>query len=70
MGSLSPIHWLIVIGVIALLFGGRGKISELMGDVAKGVKSFRKGLGDDEETTAKAVENKTTATTEEKSKVS
>ena len=70
MGSLSPIHWLIVIGVIALLFGGRGKISELMGDVAKGVKSFRKGLGDDEETAAKAVENKTAATTEEKTKVS
>jgi sec-independent protein translocase protein TatA len=68
MGSFSIWHWLIVIAVVALLFGGRGKISELMGDVAKGVKSFRKGLGDDEETeTAKAVEHK--ATTEEKTKV-
>jgi sec-independent protein translocase protein TatA len=48
MGSLSLWHWLIVIAVVALLFGGRGKISELMGDVAKGVKSFKKGLADDE----------------------
>jgi len=70
MGSFSIWHWLIVIAVVALLFGGRGKISELMGDVAKGVKSFRKGLGDDEEAeteTAKAVEHK--AKTEEKTKV-
>jgi sec-independent protein translocase protein TatA len=66
MGSFSIWHWLIVIAVVALLFGGRGKISELMGDVAKGVKSFKKGLGDDEE--AKSIENKATVT-EEKTKV-
>jgi len=42
MGSLSIWHWLVVIAVIAVLFGGRGKISDLMGDVAKGVKSFKK----------------------------
>ena len=48
MGSLSIWHWLIVIAVVALLFGGRGKISDLMGDVAKGVKSFKKGLADDD----------------------
>ena len=47
MGSLSIWHWLIVILVIVLLFG-RGKISDLMGDVAKGVKSFKKGLADDD----------------------
>jgi sec-independent protein translocase protein TatA len=47
MGSLSIWHWLIVILVVMLVFG-RGKISELMGDVAKGVKSFKKGLADDE----------------------
>ena len=47
MGSLSIWHWLIVILVVVLLFG-RGKISDLMGDVAKGVKSFKKGLADDE----------------------
>lgn len=48
MGSLSIWHWLIVILVIVLLFG-RGKISDLMGDVAQGVKSFRKGIKDDDE---------------------
>jgi sec-independent protein translocase protein TatA len=65
MGGLSIWHWLVVIAVVALLFGGRGKISELMGDVAKGVKSFKRGLSDEDE--AKAIENK--ATTEEKTKV-
>ncbi len=49
MGSLSIWHWLIVIAVVMLLFGGRGKISDLMGDVAKGVKSFKKGLADDDD---------------------
>jgi sec-independent protein translocase protein TatA len=48
MGSFSIWHWLVVIVVIMLLFG-RGKISELMGDVAKGVKSFKKGLADDDD---------------------
>jgi sec-independent protein translocase protein TatA len=48
MGSLSIWHWLIVILVVVLLFG-RGKISDLMGDVAKGVKSFKKGLADDDD---------------------
>jgi sec-independent protein translocase protein TatA len=67
MGSLSIWHWLVVIAVVALLFGGRGKISELMGDVAKGVKSFKKGLSDDDEV-PKPIESK--AATEEKSKVS
>ena len=47
MGSFSLVHWLIVILVIMLLFG-RGKISELMGDMAKGINSFKKGLADDE----------------------
>ena len=48
MGSMSIWHWIIVLAVGLLLFGGRGKISELMGDVARGIKSFRKGLADDE----------------------
>jgi sec-independent protein translocase protein TatA len=47
MGSMSLIHWVIVIGVIVLLFG-RGKISDLMGDVAKGIKTFKKGMSEDE----------------------
>ncbi|RYF94730.1 MAG: twin-arginine translocase TatA/TatE family subunit [Caulobacteraceae bacterium] len=44
MGGLSWIHWVLVIGVVALLFGGRGKLSGLMGDAAKGIKAFRDGL--------------------------
>jgi sec-independent protein translocase protein TatA len=47
MGSLSIWHWVIVIAVILLLFG-RGKISELMGDVAQGIKAFKKGMTEDE----------------------
>jgi sec-independent protein translocase protein TatA len=73
MGSFSIWHWLIVIAVIAILFGGRGKISELMGDVAKGVKSFKKGIADDETADAKAINRASTVTvdaTEDKSKVS
>jgi sec-independent protein translocase protein TatA len=46
MGSLSIWHWLLVILVVVLLFG-RGKISDLMGDMAKGIKSFKKGLQED-----------------------
>jgi sec-independent protein translocase protein TatA len=48
MGGMSWIHWVLVLGVALLLFGGRGKISELMGDFAKGIKSFKKGLTDEE----------------------
>ncbi|MGE0239557.1 MAG: twin-arginine translocase TatA/TatE family subunit [Parvibaculaceae bacterium] len=48
MGSLSIWHWLLVILVVVLLFG-RGKISDLMGDVAKGIKSFKKGMADETE---------------------
>jgi sec-independent protein translocase protein TatA len=47
MGSLSIWHWIIVIGVVLLLFG-RGKISELMGDVAQGIKAFKKGMSEDD----------------------
>ena len=51
MGSFSIWHWMLVIVVVMLLFG-RGKISELMGDVAQGIKSFKKGMAEDD--TAKA----------------
>ena len=47
MGSMSIVHWMIVVGVVVLLFG-KGKISGLMGDVAQGMKSFRKGLQEDD----------------------
>ncbi len=48
MGSLSIWHWLIFLVVALLLFGGSGKISSIMGDVAKGIKSFKKGMTEDE----------------------
>jgi sec-independent protein translocase protein TatA len=48
MGSLSIWHWLIVGAVLLLVFGGRGKVSDLMGDVAKGIKAFKKGMSDDD----------------------
>ena len=49
MGSMSLWHWIVVIGVVLLLFG-RGKISELMGDVAQGIKAFKKGMSDEDST--------------------
>lgn len=59
MGSFSIWHWLIVLAIVLLMFG-RGKIPELMGDVAKGIKSFKKGMADDEAPveTAKTVDHK------------
>lgn len=48
MGSMSIWHWIIVGGVALVLFGGKGKISDLMGDFAKGIKSFKKGMADDD----------------------
>ena len=48
MGSMSIWHWLVLIAVVALLFGGRGKVSDLMGDFAKGIKAFKKGLTDED----------------------
>ncbi len=52
MGSLSPIHWVIIAVLLLLLFGGRGKLSGLMGDAAKGIRAFRDGLKGDEATPA------------------
>jgi sec-independent protein translocase protein TatA len=49
MGSLSIWHWIIVIGVAAVLFGGRGKISGVMGDFAKGIKAFKAGMKEEDE---------------------
>ena len=48
MGGLSIWHWIIVGAVVLIVFGGKGKISDIMGDVAKGIKSFKKGLSEDE----------------------
>jgi sec-independent protein translocase protein TatA len=48
MGALSPVHLAVVAVLALLLFGGRGKISALMGDAAQGIKAFKKGLNDDD----------------------
>ena len=66
MGSFSIWHWLIVLAVVLLLFG-RGKIPELMGDVAKGIKNFKSGMAEDETVAeaadaAKTVEHSATET--------
>jgi len=57
MGSFSIWHWLIVLVVVLLLFG-RGKIPELMGDMAKGIKSFKKGMSEEDEAATKTVEHR------------
>jgi len=49
MGGLSLWHWIIVIAVVALLFGGKGKISSVMGDFAKGIKAFKSGMKDEDQ---------------------
>ena len=46
MGSFSIWHWLVVLAVILVLFGGGNKISGLMGDFAKGIKSFKKNMAE------------------------
>lgn len=52
MGGLSIWHWLIVLAVVAVLFGGKGKISNVMGDFAKGIKAFKSGMKDEDEAAA------------------
>lgn len=47
MGSFSIWHWLVV-GVLVMLLFGKGRFSDMMGDVAKGIKSFKKGMAEDD----------------------
>ncbi|MBN9596197.1 MAG: twin-arginine translocase TatA/TatE family subunit [Afipia sp.] len=74
MGSMSIWHWIVVIAVVLLLFG-RGKISDLMGDVAQGIKAFKKGMSDDEVKPAeknehvKSIDNAPSATTSQRTDV-
>jgi sec-independent protein translocase protein TatA len=48
MGSFSIWHWMAVMAVILLMFGGGGKLSRIMGDMGHGIKAFRSGLRDTE----------------------
>jgi sec-independent protein translocase protein TatA len=69
MGSFSIWH-LLILGAIALvLFGGRGKVSDLMGDFGRGVNSFKKGLAEDKEE-PRAINAEPAKSTAEKDKVS
>ncbi len=62
MGSFSIWHWIVVLGVILLLFGGGGKISGVMGDFAKGLKSFKKNMADDSDASMEASADKAKGT--------
>ncbi len=61
MGSFSIWHWMVVLLVILLLFGG-GKVSGLMGDFAKGIKSFKKNMADDTPDTSMEASDRPTGT--------
>jgi sec-independent protein translocase protein TatA len=77
MGTFSIWHWLIVLAVVLVLFGGGGKIPKLMRDMGQGINAFKKGLKEDEKAkaeaeAAKAIEKESAAaaasTVEEKDK--
>ncbi|HJM51580.1 MAG TPA: twin-arginine translocase TatA/TatE family subunit [Alphaproteobacteria bacterium] len=72
MGFTSIWHWLIVLAVVLILFGGRGKISAIMGDFGKGLRAFKKGIKEGEtevaEGDAKAIEANASAAVENDSK--
>ena len=65
MGSFSVLHWAVVLLVVMLLFGG-GKVSGLMGEFAQGIKSFKKGMNEDDEpvTPARSLETRAPAPAE------
>jgi sec-independent protein translocase protein TatA len=52
MGGFSIWHWIIVLAVVLILFGGGGKISRLMGDLGRGIKSFKAGIKDEDKDAA------------------
>ena len=57
MGSFSLVHW-IVLAVVAILLLGGGRFSNMMGDVAKGIKQFKKGMAEEDETPPSRIEAK------------
>ena len=62
MGSFSLWHWIVVGVIVLLLFGGRGKISSLMGDFAQGIKAFKKGMSEDDKAEAEPAKSEPTKT--------
>lgn len=72
-GRLGPLEIIIILAILLLLFGGRGKISAMMGDMAKGIRSFRKGMKENDEvdtsqTTSGALVNEPINVTPDKDK--
>jgi sec-independent protein translocase protein TatA len=65
MGTFSIWHWLIVLVVVLVLFGGRGKIPSLMGDVAKGIKSFKTNMKDENAASSEKIEEASTTSARE-----
>ena len=63
LNNIGPIGLIVILIVVLLLFG-RGKIPQLMGDVAKGIKSFKKGMAEDEVETAKTIDHAETTVAE------
>jgi sec-independent protein translocase protein TatA len=55
-GTFSILHWIVVLAVVLLLFGGRGKVSAIMGDFGKGLRNFKTGLKGPEEDTGEEAE--------------
>ena len=56
-GTFSILHWIVVLAVVLLLFGGRGKVSAIMGDFGKGLRNFKTGMkGSEEEAEAETIE--------------
>jgi sec-independent protein translocase protein TatA len=62
MGGISIWHILLVALIVLVLFGGRGKLSDIMGDFAKGIKSFKKGLSDEDQPPPRIDNDKTNST--------
>lgn len=62
MGSFSIWHWLVVGGIALILFGGGGKISGIMGDFAKGLKSFKKNMAEEPDASMEAAADKPKST--------
>lgn len=65
-GSFSIWHWLIVLAVVVLLFGGGGKISKIMGDFGSGLKAFKKSVKDEDAEKAKLESDRLASETAEK----
>ncbi|MEH6631957.1 MAG: twin-arginine translocase TatA/TatE family subunit [Halopseudomonas aestusnigri] len=68
MGSFSIWHWLIVLVVVLVLFGGGGKLSKLMGDAGSGIKAFKKGLKEENKDTASTDTEESKTISEDKDK--